>query len=98
MTFPSEVRSTGVVVCAASARLVAMMVQYVNGALVDRPDILITISGFAMLMGSLFSFALRETSMKPLTDTILLTKDIQNQMRRNEGGIEMKHGSKTLLV
>jgi len=101
-SFPTEVRSTGLGVCAASARMIAMFVQYVNGALVDQPDVLLRISSIAMLIGALFSMTLRDTSFKPLKDEISFMngngKDYRNLDHREDdydeliknGNIEMK--------
>lgn len=70
-SFPTEVRSTGVGLCAASERFVAMLVQYVNGSLIDQPATLLIISSIAMLIGACFSCSLNDTTRNPLQDTIL---------------------------
>lgn len=69
-SFPTEVRSTGLGYCAASSRLMGMFVQYFYGSLMDRPDILLFISSFAMLLGACFSFSLPEMSKRHLKDTV----------------------------
>lgn len=91
-SFPTEVRSTGLGVCAASARLVAMFVQYVNGSLIDRPDILLSIAAFAMFFGAIMSFALNDTSIKPLKDTIILGGVSVSEHQRRHIEFEEKQG------
>mgnify|MGYP005844232839 CR=1 FL=1 len=56
--FPTTVRSTGMGVCAASGRIGAMVAQFVNGALVDRPVRLLVVAAVTLGMGSLTPFLL----------------------------------------
>ena len=50
--FPTTVRSTGLGVCAASGRVGAMIAQFVNGYLVDKPVELLLVSSITLLLGA----------------------------------------------
>ena len=68
--FPTSVRSTGMGVCAASGRVAAMMAQFVNGALIERPSVLLTVASTAIMMGAFgpVLFRTKETAKIHLHD------------------------------
>lgn len=68
--FPTEVRNTGLGVCSATGRLAAMLAQFVNGALIGNPGVLLSVSSLVLLCGGLCLFFLRDTSNEDLADTI----------------------------
>ena len=51
--FPTLVRSTGWGICAASARIGALIAQFVNGALVDNPVRLLLVASGTLVVGAL---------------------------------------------
>ena len=51
--FPTLVRSTGWGICAASARIGALIAQFVNGALVNNPVRLLLVASGTLLVGAL---------------------------------------------
>ena len=51
--FPTLVRSTGWGMCAASARIGALIAQFVNGALVDNPVRLLLVASGTLVVGAL---------------------------------------------
>jgi MFS family permease len=69
-SFPTRVRSTGMGVCAASGRIATVLVQYVNGALIDQPALLLLVSSLVILTGASSPLLMRmkEMSRLPLTD------------------------------
>mmetsp|Transcript_15831 Transcript_15831/g.22636 ORF Transcript_15831/g.22636 Transcript_15831/m.22636 type:complete len:537 (-) Transcript_15831:78-1688(-) len=69
-TFPTRVRSTGLGICAASGRIATASVQYVNGALIDRPSLMLLVSSLVILLGALSPLFLRMEDMSrlPLSD------------------------------
>ena len=98
-SFPTEVRSTGLGVCAATSRLVGIFVQYINGSLVDRPDLIILFSSLAMFIGSVFSISLRDMSLRPLRDSIFFESDLGMNKTKKSSGIELpKYRAKVELV
>lgn len=68
--FPTSVRSTGLGVCAASGRIGSVLVQYVNGNLIEYPDKLLTVTSSVMLFGSCFLIFITDISNQPLKDSI----------------------------
>lgn len=69
-SFPTRVRSTGMGVCAASGRIATVLVQYVNGALIDQPSLLLLASSLVILTGASSPLLMRmkEMSRLPLSD------------------------------
>lgn len=51
--FPTLVRSTGWGICAASARIGALIAQFVNGALVENPVRLLLVASGTLMVGAL---------------------------------------------
>lgn len=88
-SFPTEVRSTGLGVCAATSRLMGIFVQYINGSLVDRPDLIILISSLAMFIGAIFSILLRDMSLRPLRDSIVFESEFGKHPTKKNSGIEL---------
>ena len=68
--FPTEIRGTGVGICAAVGRLASMAAQFVNGSLVDRPNALVSVSSISILSGACFSMFLVDMSNQPLSDGV----------------------------
>jgi len=70
--FPTTVRNTGLGICTASGRIAAMIVQFVNGSLVETPDVLLIVSSVVILIGALTPFLMKmeEMSLKPLSDDV----------------------------
>ena len=50
--FPTEVRSTGMGVCAATGRIAAMLAQFINGATVQHPTVLLLIAAVTLAVGA----------------------------------------------
>lgn len=69
--FPTSLRSTGLGVCAATGRVGSLMVQYINGHLIEYPDILLTVSSGVLLFGSFSLMFIQEMSNQPLRDTVI---------------------------
>lgn len=69
--FPTAVRSTGMGICAAVGRLAAMLVQFVNGALVDQPSLLLMFAAISILAGAAVPiiFRMKDMSLMHLHDT-----------------------------
>ena len=51
--FPTPVRSTGLGICTASGRIGAMIAQFVNGALMEKPVRLLLVASGTLLLGAL---------------------------------------------
>jgi VNT family MFS transporter (synaptic vesicle glycoprotein 2) len=71
--FPTSVRSTGLGVCAASGRVGAMLAQFVNGALVAEPVLLLLVAAATLMLGALTPALLPAASDKtgqPVADRI----------------------------
>jgi MFS family permease len=68
--FPTQVRSTGMGVCAASGRVGAMIAQFVNGALVSNPVRLLLVASFTLVLGAITPCLLPDADMtlQPLED------------------------------
>ena len=73
-SFPTKIRSTGMGLCAASGRIAAMLVQFVNGSLIDTPAILLSLSSAMILIGALTPWCLKmpDLSHTPLQDHVTL--------------------------
>ena len=50
--FPTEVRSTGMGICAATGRIAAMLAQFINGATVQHPTVLLLIAALTLAVGA----------------------------------------------
>lgn len=81
--FPTLVRSTGWGICAASARIGALIAQFVNGALVDNPVQLLLVNAALLVVGALTPCLLQggvaDMTGKPVHDdlqsaTVMLRK------------------------
>jgi VNT family MFS transporter (synaptic vesicle glycoprotein 2) len=70
--FPTKVRSTGLGVCAASGRIGAMVAQFVNGALVEKPVRLLLVASVTLLLGAFTPCLLPSTDMtgQPVHDDV----------------------------
>ena len=70
-TFPTEVRSTGVGICSSSGRIGSMIAQIINGALIDKPEILLSVSALFLCFGAITAYFLpSDFSRQPLQDSI----------------------------
>eukprot|EP00934_Nitzschia_sp_Nitz4_P005028 Nitzschia sp. Nitz4//scaffold30_size153850//72090//73736//NITZ4_002779-RA/size153850-processed-gene-0.42-mRNA-1//-1//CDS//3329547267//5018//frame0 len=72
--FPTQVRSTGMGVCAASGRIGAMVAQLVNGALVERPTRLLMVASTTLLLGALTPWLLPDADItgRPVMDELVV--------------------------
>jgi MFS family permease len=70
--FPTEVRGTGIGVCAATGRIAIVAAQFVYGALVDKPAALLGTGSVVLLLGSMISCCvpLPDMANKPLSDSV----------------------------
>uniref|UniRef100_A0A7S4N5S7 Major facilitator superfamily (MFS) profile domain-containing protein n=1 Tax=Odontella aurita TaxID=265563 RepID=A0A7S4N5S7_9STRA len=57
--FPTDVRGAGSGICAASGRIAAMLVQFVNGALIGRPGMLLSVAAGSIMVGAVAPAAFR---------------------------------------
>lgn len=69
-TFPTKVRTTGLGVCTASARIAAILSQYIDGALISTPGFLMAISAVPIMLGTCVLYFLEDTGNKALKDDI----------------------------
>lgn len=69
---PTKVRGTGMGMCSASGRIAAIVAQFINGALMDKPAFLIMIAAAMMAIGGLtpYAFQMEELSMQHLEDDV----------------------------
>ena len=75
--FPTQVRSTGVGICSSSGRIGSMIAQIVNGALIDRPELLLIVSALLLLFGALIALLLpSDLSCQPLHDKLETSNSI----------------------
>ena len=70
--FPTKVRAIGLGFIAATGRIASIGQQFINGAFVERPEVLLTIAGALLILGSLTMLFLKTGDMaqKPLSDSI----------------------------
>lgn len=70
--FPTKVRSTGLGYVAATGRIACIVQQFINGALVERPAILLTVASGLLLVGASTMILLRTHDMarQPLADAV----------------------------
>mmetsp|Transcript_35220 Transcript_35220/g.105208 ORF Transcript_35220/g.105208 Transcript_35220/m.105208 type:complete len:497 (-) Transcript_35220:88-1578(-) len=70
--FPTKVRSTGLGYVAATGRIACIVQQFINGALVESPAILLTFAGGLLLVGSSTMLLLKTHDMarQPLSDAV----------------------------
>lgn len=68
--FPTEIRSTGLGLCAATGRFGAMIAQTVNGALADRPSVLLLVTSLVILLGAVSLLFISDNTNGELSDTI----------------------------
>ena len=80
--FPTLVRSTGWGICAASARIGALIAQFVNGALVDNPVQLLLVNAGTLVIGAVTPCLLQgvvgDMTGKPVQDDLQSTTVIRN--------------------
>lgn len=63
--FPTSIRGTGMGVCAGVGRVAGILVQYVNGAFIDRPLVLLLTAASCMMAGAFAPIAM---NMPDMTD------------------------------
>jgi len=63
--FPTSIRGTGMGVCSGVGRIAGILVQYVNGAFIDQPLVLLLTAATCMMMGA---FAPIVCGMQDMTD------------------------------
>lgn len=70
--FPTKVRSTALGFVASSGRLANVVQQFINGALIDRPAILLSVASGILMLGALTTRIIKTEDMtgQDLTDTI----------------------------
>eukprot|EP00567_Pseudictyota_dubia_P010277 CAMPEP_0197437000 /NCGR_PEP_ID=MMETSP1175-20131217/4317_1 /TAXON_ID=1003142 /ORGANISM="Triceratium dubium, Strain CCMP147" /LENGTH=566 /DNA_ID=CAMNT_0042966411 /DNA_START=354 /DNA_END=2054 /DNA_ORIENTATION=+ len=70
--FPTKVRSTGLGYVAATGRIACIVQQFINGALIDRPAILLVVASGLLLVGASTMLCLRTNDMarQPLSDAV----------------------------
>lgn len=72
--FPTSVRAMGMGVCAASGRVGALLAQFVNGALVAQPVLLLLVAAITLLLGAMTPLFLpTDRSGQPVRDSIRVT-------------------------
>jgi len=80
--FPTLVRSTGWGICAASARIGALIAQFVNGALVDNPVQLLLANAGTLVIGAVTPCLLQgvvgDMTGRPVQDDLQSTTVIRN--------------------
>lgn len=80
--FPTLVRSTGWGICAASARIGALIAQFVNGALVDNPVQLLLVNAATLVIGAVTPCLLQgvvgDMTGKPVQDDLQSTTVTRN--------------------
>lgn len=88
-SFPTDVRTTGMGMLAASGRAGSVLAQLVNGYLVGPPvhiTLLLTITSCLMLLGSVSSFLVTDYSGKSLPGSI---EDMKKQQQQPEKASEL---------
>jgi MFS family permease len=68
--FPTQVRATGMGLCAASGRLGAMLAQAVNGYLVNSPARLLLVAASTLLIGAVSPSFLPDATGRPVEDRV----------------------------
>lgn len=71
--FPTQVRATGMGLCAASGRLGAMIAQGVNGFLVGSPARLLLVASLSLLVGAVAPKWLADATGQPIQDRVYPT-------------------------
>jgi len=67
--FPTTVRATGMGVCAASGRIGAMIAQFINGALISSPALLLVVAATTLLAGAVTPLMLpADRTGQPVSD------------------------------
>lgn len=71
--FPTTVRATGMGVCSASGRVGAMLAQFVNGALVPHPVVVLVVAASTLLVGAMAPFLLpHDFTQQAVADTLII--------------------------
>jgi hypothetical protein len=86
--FPTSVRSTGLGVCAASGRIGAMVAQFVNGSLVEKPVRLLLVASATLLLGALTPCLLpssADMTGQPVHDDVVVV--VNDDGRRSRSGL-----------
>jgi Sugar (and other) transporter len=68
--FPTQVRATGMGMCAASGRFGAMLAQTVNGFLVGSPARLLLVAATTLLVGAVSPTFLPDATGRPVADRV----------------------------
>lgn len=81
--YPTSVRNTAMGVCVGSARLSGIATQFVYGALIKNPSLLLQIASTALFAAACVTTAIKTPDMtnKPLNDEILYTELKQRDVK-----------------
>ena len=85
-TFPTNIRATGLALCATGGRIASILAQYINGALLDRPATLLCV-GAAILGLACLTTAfspIHEMARQAIADTV-----------KKDGGHSREHRTQT---
>jgi MFS family permease len=84
--FPTKVRSTGMGICAATGRIAALLAQFINGATVQHPSLLLCIAAVTLAVGGTTPALLpqgADKTGKVMTDYIVV-RQVQDAQDDNE--------------
>lgn len=84
--FPTKVRSTGMGICAATGRIAAMLAQFVNGATVQHPSLLLCIAAVTLAVGGTTPALLprgADKTGKVMSDNVSRQQDQQEEEPMN---------------
>ncbi len=111
--FPTLVRSTGWGICAASARVGALIAQFVNGALVENPVQLLLVNAGTLVVGALtpclLQSAVGDMTGRPVQDdlsetvtpnSLLYANGVQRtsgELMNRNNGIEVQRGGGSVV-
>jgi MFS transporter, VNT family, synaptic vesicle glycoprotein 2 len=76
--FPTKVRSTGMGICAATGRIAAMLAQFINGATVQHPSLLLCIAAVTLAVGGTTPALLphgADKTGKVMTDNVVVRQE-----------------------
>jgi hypothetical protein len=92
--FPTQVRATGMGLCAASGRLGAMLAQAVNGYLVGSPARLLLVAASTLLVGAVSPNFLPDATGQPVADRVDSPETRQASVADGGGGVSLhvEHG------
>jgi MFS family permease len=98
--FPTQVRSTGMGICAATGRIAAMLAQFINGATVQHPTLLLCIAAVTLTVGGTTPALLPDADKtgKVMTDNVLVhqqEESIMNTTANTHDGLLCELGQST---